>query len=336
MKLSDQTGRPGNTGSAHTQMQYGIHPGKQTPHTRTYMQQQAGLRQNSGQTSQNAQTGLRQNSGQTSQNAQAGLRQNSGQTSQNTQAGLRQTPPQATAGSHATTGARTASSLPGQNDKNIPEYLKSPSQQEAKAYPSSTQDSNSLRRAFDRINTKKTYDGTSDLIAIANAENEASLRGICVMLSYKLRHLKFSSSDGNTAKNSARKIKKVMGKAKSKIRKLQKEAQMEKKADIAKKARKLRLQMEIRRELSLRRKVRKAKERKDVADSYMESQMEQASQQATAFVAPDAVFTDSGSITSASIDIVSGDMALTDAAVTAVAESGGVASDAGGTIDLAL
>ncbi len=312
MKLSDQTGRPGNTGSTHTQ---------------THIQQQTGHRQ-TRQATQNTQTGHRQ----TSQNTQAGHRQ----TSQNTQAGHRQTPPQATSGSHATTGTRTASSLPGQNDKSIPEYLKSPSQQEAKAYPSSTQDSNSLRRAFDRINTKKTYDGTSDLIAIANAENEASLRGICVMLSYKLRHLKFSSSDGNTAKNSARKIKKVMGKAKSKIRKLQKEAQMEKKADIAKKARKLRLQMEIRRELSLRRKVRKAKERKDVADSYMESQMEQASQQATAFVAPDAVFTDLGSITSASIDIVSGDMALTDAAVTAVAEAGGVASDAGGTIDLAL
>ncbi len=291
MKLSDQTGRPGNTGSTHTQ---------------THIQQQAGHRQSSGQTSQS------------------------------TQAGHRQSSSQATAGSHSTAGARTASSLPGQDDKKIPEYLKSPSQQEAKAYSPSTQESNSLKRALDRINTKKTYDGTSDLIAIANAENEASLRGICVMLSYKLRHLKFSSSDGNTAKNSARKIKKVMGKAKSKIRKLQKEAQMEKKADIAKKARKLRLQMEIRRELSLRRKVRKAKERKDVADSYMESQMEQASQQATAFVAPDAVFTDSGSITSASIDIVSGDMALTDAAVTAVAESGGVASDAGGTIDLAL
>lgn len=243
--------------------------------------------------------------------------------------------PQDTQGAYKATAGQTT-----QDSRNGYRSTTGQANQKAQASsPFSRQESRSLQRAFDRVNARKTYDGTSDLMAIANAENEASLQSICIMLSYKLRHLKYSNMDDNAAKSSAKKIKKVMGKARSKIRKLQKEAQMEKKAEIAKKARQHRLQMEIRRELSLRRKVRKAKERKDVADSYMESQMEQAAGQATSPVVPDAVFTDLGSTTSAAIDILSGNVTLTDAAVTAVAEAGGAGADTGGTggtIDLAL
>lgn len=118
------------------------------------------------------------------------------------------------------------------------------------------------------------YSSTADLMAIANTESQETLRGIYVRLSFKLwsvRAAGVSATNKKAVQSAARSVQKVMGKVKGKIKNLQKEDELEKKAEAARKAKLQRLQQEIRRELAIKRKIRKNREQKDVADSYLES-----------------------------------------------------------------
>lgn len=130
------------------------------------------------------------------------------------------------------------------------------------------------KKSFEASRHSTLYSSTADLMAIANTENQEVLRAIYIRLSFKLwsvRAAGVTNTNKKAVKNAARSIEKVMGKAKGKIKNLQKEDEMEKKAEAARKAKLRRLQQELRRELAIKRKIRKNKERKDVADSYLES-----------------------------------------------------------------
>lgn len=118
------------------------------------------------------------------------------------------------------------------------------------------------------------YSSTADLMAIANTESQETLRGIYVRLSFKLWSVRAAGATGTnskTVKTATRSIEKVMGKVKRKIKCLQKEEEMEKKAAAARKAKQRRLQQEIRRQLAIKRKIRKNREKKDIEESYWES-----------------------------------------------------------------
>ena len=136
------------------------------------------------------------------------------------------------------------------------------------------QRTNAARKAFSVSGSNTLYSSTSDLMAIANTESQEILRGIYVRLSFKLWSVRAkgaTGTDSKAIKSATRSIQKVMGKVKGKIKGLQKEDEMEKKAEAARKAKQRRLQQEIRRELAIKRKIRKNKERKDIEDSYLES-----------------------------------------------------------------
>lgn len=136
------------------------------------------------------------------------------------------------------------------------------------------QRTNAARKPFSVSGSNTLYSSTADLMAIANTESQEILRGIYVRLSFKLwavRAKGATGTDSKAIKSATRSIQKVMGKVKGKIKGLQKEDEMEKKAEAARKAKQRRLQQEIRRELAIKRKIRKNKERKDVEDSYLES-----------------------------------------------------------------
>lgn len=130
------------------------------------------------------------------------------------------------------------------------------------------------KKPFGVSGTSTLYSSTTDLMAIANTENQEALRAIYVRLSFKLwsvRAAGVTNTNKNAIKSATRSIQKVMGKVKGKIKSLQKEDEMEKKAEAARKAKLRRLQQELRRELAIKRKIRRNKEQKDVADSYLES-----------------------------------------------------------------
>lgn len=133
------------------------------------------------------------------------------------------------------------------------------------------QEAEAIRKSFARSRNSTLYSSTGDLMAIANTESQEILRGIYVRLSFKMRSLGISGASSSSIKSASRSIKKVMGKVKGKIRSLQKEEEMEKRVEAARKAKQRRLQQEIRRQLAIKRKIRKNRERKDVADSYFES-----------------------------------------------------------------
>lgn len=155
----------------------------------------------------------------------------------------------------------------------------------AKAYGNQKRDANSsveqtrqknndTNRAFSVSGKTTLYSSTADLMAIANTESQETLRGIYVRLSFKLwsvRAAGVSATNKKAVQSAARSVQKVMGKVKGKIKNLQKEDELAKKAEAARKAKQRRLQQEIRRELAIKRKIRKNKEKKDVADSYSES-----------------------------------------------------------------
>lgn len=130
------------------------------------------------------------------------------------------------------------------------------------------------KQSFIHRSSSSLYSSTSDLMAIANTEDKEILRGIYVRLSFKLWSVRASGAtgaDSKAIKSATRSIQKVMGKVKGKIKGLRKEEEIEKKAKAAKKAKQRRLEQEIRRELAIKRRIRKNKERRDVEDSYLES-----------------------------------------------------------------
>ena len=137
-----------------------------------------------------------------------------------------------------------------------------------------TQQKSAAKQAFKPRSSSSLYSSTSDLMAIANTEDQELLRGIYVRLSFKLWSVRASGAtgtDSNAVKSATRSIEKVMGKVKAKIKGLKKEGELEKKAEAARKAKQRLLQQELRRELAIKRKIRRNKEKRDVTESYLES-----------------------------------------------------------------
>lgn len=137
-----------------------------------------------------------------------------------------------------------------------------------------TQQKSAAKRAFERRSSSSLYSSTSDLMAIANTEDQELLRGIYVRLSFKIwsvRAAGATGTDSNAIKSATRSIEKVMGKVKAKIKGLKKEGELEKRAETARKAKQRRLQQELQRELAIKRKIRRNKEKRDVEESYLES-----------------------------------------------------------------
>lgn len=212
------------------------------------------------------------------------------------------------------------------------------------------QQAEASKKTFEAGRHSTLYSSTADLMAIANTENQEVLRAIYVRLSFKLwsvRAAGVTNTNKKAVKNATRSIEKVMGKVKGKIKNLQKEDEMEKKAEAARKAKLRRLQQELQRELAIKRKIRKNKERKDIADSYLESdgqycvksykdnlpeevQLQLELQQAGA----------AGTVTSdASLAAIDTTMAIDSSVVSMSSEAAisSVAGDAGGAfVDLAL
>ena len=209
------------------------------------------------------------------------------------------------------------------------------------------QRTNAARKAFSVSGSNTLYSSTSDLMAIANTESQEILRGIYVRLSFKLWSVRAkgaTGTDSKAIKSATRSIQKVMGKVKGKIKGLQKEDEMEKKAEAARKAKQRRLQQEIRRELAIKRKIRKNKERKDIEDSYLESDG-QYSLKGYMDRLPDDVLIEmemraSGTSGTAAIDAgVSVDAAIAAAGVDApmgVDTATAIAEVSGAVVDLAL
>ena len=172
------------------------------------------------------------------------------------------------------TGARYAGADAG-NTPNSPANANSkPSEKTDSLAERMRKRTDAARKAFSVTGSNTLYSSTPDLMAIANTESQEILRGIYVRLSFKLwavRAKGATGTDSKAIKSATRSIQKVMGKVKGKIKGLQKEDDMEKKAEAARKAKQHRLQQEIRRELAIKRKIRKNKERKDIEDSYLES-----------------------------------------------------------------
>lgn len=118
------------------------------------------------------------------------------------------------------------------------------------------------------LGKSEKYDATGDLMAVANAENQAALKVIQIRLVYKVRSLGMGGeNESDEAKASKRKIKRVISRIKKKIKALKKEEQLEKKAQSAEKNRKQRLETELKRELAIKKKNRKNRERNDVDES---------------------------------------------------------------------
>lgn len=206
------------------------------------------------------------------------------------------------------------------------------------------------KKSFGVSRSSTLYSSTTDLMAIANTENQEVLRAIYVRLSFKLwsvRAAGVTNTNKKAVKSAVRSIQKVMGKVKGKIKSLQKEDEMEKKAEAARKAKLRRLQQELRRELAIKRKIRRNKERKDVADSYLESdgqysvksykdhlpeeaQLQMELQQAGA---SGAVLTDASLTAADALMVIDSSVA----SISAEAAISSVAADAGGAfVDLAL
>ena len=120
-----------------------------------------------------------------------------------------------------------------------------------------------------RENQTNLYDATMDLMAIASAERETVLKAIQVRLMFKMRTVKTSGAKSGEVQIAVNKLKKVLGKLKTKIKKLKEEAGIEKKRKNAEKAKKRKLEERLRRELEVRRTIRKNREKKDVEESRM-------------------------------------------------------------------
>lgn len=82
----------------------------------------------------------------------------------------------------------------------------------------------SIKNAYEDSGKTNLYDATMDLMLIANAEKEPALRSIYARLLFKSRAIRSTSgADSDEIRIALRKIGKVIGKTKTKIKKLQKE-----------------------------------------------------------------------------------------------------------------
>ena len=202
------------------------------------------------------------------------------------------------------------------------------------------QQAQSIANAFDRKNQRNLYDATSDLMAIASIEQIPSLRSMHTRLLGQMQNIKGSGAEESEIRSAVTKIKKVIAKLKAKIKNLQKEEQLERKADNAKKAKRRKLEEEIRRELAVRRKVRKDREQKDVEESRMGMGANYGGPVSGTPVSLQYQDNDMLFIDDAMIDAAMEAEGLamdTETAVAAVASDAGAAvADVGGSVDIAL
>jgi len=126
-----------------------------------------------------------------------------------------------------------------------------------------------IKKAFDPKKRRNLYDATMDLTLIAQAEKIAALKAIQTRLFFQVRSVKASGAEASEIRSAVSKLKKVIGKAKAKVKSLKEEEEMEKKRKKAEEAKRKAKERALRRELELRKKVRKAKEQKDIEDSKM-------------------------------------------------------------------
>lgn len=127
----------------------------------------------------------------------------------------------------------------------------------------------SIKNADEGSHKTNLYDATMDLTLIANAEKEPLLRSIYARLLFKSKMIRTSAADNDEIRIALRKIGKVIGKAKGKIKKLQKEDQIEKKRKRAEAERQRKMAEELQRELDRKKKIRKNRERQDIEESKM-------------------------------------------------------------------
>lgn len=128
----------------------------------------------------------------------------------------------------------------------------------------------SIKKACESSGKTNLYDATMDLMLIANAEKEPALRAIHAKLLFKSRAVRATSgADADEIRIALRKISKVIGKAKTKIKKLQKEELLEKKRKKAEAEKQRKMAEELQKELERKKKLRKNRERQDVEESKM-------------------------------------------------------------------
>ncbi len=148
------------------------------------------------------------------------------------------------------------------------------------------------------------YDATMDLTLIANAEKEPLLRSIYARLLFKSKMIRTSGADNDQIRIALRKIGKVIGKTKGKIKKLQKEELIEKKRKIAEAEKRRKMAEELQRELDRKKKIRKNRERQDIEESKMGMGANYGGNSSDVSPAP-SVNTGSGAAVSGSADILS-------------------------------
>ena len=128
----------------------------------------------------------------------------------------------------------------------------------------------SIKDAYEDSGKTNLYDATMDLMLIANAEKEPALRAIHAKLLFKSRAIRTTSgADSDEIRIALRKIGKVIGKTKTKIKKLQKEELIEKKRKKAEAEKQRKMAEELQKELERKKKIRKNRERQDVEESKM-------------------------------------------------------------------
>ena len=128
----------------------------------------------------------------------------------------------------------------------------------------------SIKNACEGSGKTNLYDATMDLMLIANAEKEPALRAIHAKLLFKSRAIRATSgADADEIRIALRKIGKVIGKTKTKIKKLQKEELLEKKRKKAEAEKQRKMAEELQKELERKKKIRKNRERQDVEESKM-------------------------------------------------------------------
>jgi len=162
----------------------------------------------------------------------------------------------------------------------------------------------SIKNAFKDSGKKTLYDATMDLMLIANAEKEPALRSIYARLLFKSKAVRASGADADQIRAALRKINKVIGKTKTKIKKLKKEELIEKKRKKAEAEKRRKMAEELQRELERKKKIRKNRERQDVEESKMGMGANYGGESSKISPAPD-VSTGAGMIAGESADVLS-------------------------------
>lgn len=129
--------------------------------------------------------------------------------------------------------------------------------------------SEAFKKVLDPKKKKNLYDATMDMMLIEQAEKSPALKAIQARLLFKIRSVKNSGAKSSEIRIAVSKIKKVIGKAKAKVKNLQNEEQLEKKRKKAEENRRKTKEEALRRELERRKKIRKIKEKNDVEESKM-------------------------------------------------------------------